>query len=150
MKRLSVIVLLLAFSFYWIACKKKSNPGPDPVIPMGMFANVNGAAWVGSGVSIFSTTGFGPEFLEFSSYDTSGKGIEFRIVNFKNRGTYNIPQANDSAFYGTDYGSFSSPVVATSGQISIQAVTDSTVGGVFHFSGPGITVTDGTFNVKYN
>lgn len=129
-------------------CKKSKNSTPDPVIPMGFTAKINGTTWVSGSVSYFSLVGT-PNYLEFDGSDSTGRSIMFKINNFKNRGTYNIPNANDSAFYSTDFGSFATSQIATSGKISIQAVTDSTVGGTFSFTAGGVTVSEGSFNVNY-
>ncbi len=135
---------LLAFA----ACKKSSTTTPDPVMARGMSAKINGVPWVAQWFSYESTIG-GTNDVIFSGYDSTGRSIEFRINNFKNRGTYNIPQKNDSAFYALDYNVFSSPEIATTGKVSIQALTDSTVGGTFSFSTANYIVTEGSFNVLY-
>ena len=139
-----IFVLLLISA----GCKKSKSSTPDPVIPKGFSAKINGTAWAAASISFFSLTGT-PNYLEFDGSDSTGRSIMFRIKNFTNRGTYNIPTANDSAFYSTDFGSFDTVQIATSGKISIQAVTDSTVGGTFSFTAGSIAVTEGSFNVNY-
>ena len=136
---------LLAFA----ACKKSSTPTPDPVIARGMSAKINGVPWVAQWFSYESNVGGGMNSVTFSGYDSTGRSIEFVVNNFKNRGTYNIPQKNDSAYFAMDFNMFLSPEIGTTGKIAFQAVTDSTVGGTFSFTTSTFIVTEGSFNVLY-
>jgi hypothetical protein len=132
------------------ACHKtKTTSTPDPVFPAGMHAKINGEPWTGTYLSYVSDLGGSLANIDFSGYDSTGRTIDFRVNNFKTRGTYTIPQRNDSAFYTTDFNTFNSFVVATSGTISIQAVNDSMIGGTFSFTAGNISVTEGTFYVNY-
>jgi len=149
MRKVSIIILLLVISLGWFACKKSKNstPTPDPVIARGMTAKINGVPWTAD-LSTMSYFSFG-NYLEVYGYDTTGKTIELRITNFKTRGTFSVPQANDSIVYATDFAYFVDKVNATAGTIAIQAVTDTSVGGTFSFTATGVTVTEGTFNWNY-
>jgi len=132
----------------WLACKKSKNNGPDPVIPRGMSAKINGVQWTAD-LSTLSYMSFG-DYVVLTAYDTSGKTIEFRIDHFKNRGSYTVPQTNDSIFYSaTGYGLLSSGLAATAGNITIQAVNDTAVGGTFNFTADTVVVTDGSFYMNY-
>jgi hypothetical protein len=115
---------------------------------MGFTAKIDGTTWISGSVSYFSLVGT-TNYIEFDGSDPTGRSIMLKINNFKNRGTYNIPNANDSAFYTTNFGTFDTGKIATSGKIAIQAVTDSTVGGTFSFTAGGVTVSEGSFNVHY-
>jgi hypothetical protein len=146
MKKISITLLLLAMLCVWVACKKSKSSTPDPVIARGMHAKINGVAWAATYISYISAG----NYIDVSGYDSAtGKTVDLRIGNFKTRGTFNIPQANDSAFYASDYGVLLTPLVATSGTIAIQAVNDTAVGGSFSFTAGSITVTEGTFNSNY-
>ena len=143
---------MLVLSVVWVACKKSKSNTPDPVIARGVSAKINGVLWTTNVTSVTSITGIGSteNYVDITAYDTAGRTIDLRINNFKTRGTFHVPQANDSAFYSTDYGALISPSAATSGTIAIQIVNDTAVGGTFSFTVPGgITVTEGTFNVNF-
>jgi len=148
MKKITIVLLAGIVSFGWVSCKKKSSPAPDPVIPRGIFAKINGVAWAADPTTLSNIT-LG-NYVEITGYDSSGKTIDMRINNFKTRGTYTIPQANDSAFYATDFGALASPIAATTGTIVIQAETDTSVGGTFSFTAGSTVITSGTFNVNTN
>jgi len=143
-----VLMLLIAGST-WVACKKsKNNPTPDPVIARGMTAKINGVTWTAD-PNTMSYISF-DNYYDITGYDSAtGKTIDIRINNFKNRGTFHVPQANDSIYYDTDFGFLAAPVAATTGSIAIQAVNDTAVGGTFSFSAGSINVTEGTFYWKY-
>ena len=140
------IFILLCVS---AGCKKSKTATTDPIIPMGITAKINGANWAAQYISHISTTG-SANYIELSGYDSTGRSVMLRVNNFKNRGTYNIPNANDSAFYSTDYNTFATFLTATTGQVVIQSVTDSTVGGIFSYTAGSVTVTEGIFNVRYD
>ena len=148
MKKITIVLFVLIGCMGWVACKKtKNSTTPDPVITRGMSAKINGVLWTAD-TNTMSYFSFG-NYLEITGYDTSGRTIDLRINAFKNRGTFIVPQANDSIFYATDYGVLATPSVASSGSISVQAVNDTAVGGTFSFTAGGITVTEGTFNWNY-
>lgn len=122
---------------------------PDPIIPAGMHAKINGVAWTANYVSHISILG-GMHYIEVSGYDTSGKSIKLVINNFKSRSTYVVPSSKDSAFMALDYNVFADKQGARDGKITIQAINDSMVGGAFHFVTDSFDVTEGTFYVNYN
>jgi len=150
MKKISVLIAAFICCILWLSCKKSKSSTPDPVIPAGIFATINGVKFTASQTSTSSITGGSLNSIEITGYDSTGKTIDLRINNFMTRGTYNIPQVNDSAFYSTDYGALVSPIAATSGTISIEAVNDTAVGGTFSYNAAGTIVTSGTFYVNYN
>jgi hypothetical protein len=150
MRKIAPIVVLSMLVAGWSACRKKSNTTPDPVISRGMSAKINGIPWVASSVSYSSFTGVGSNYIEFYGYDSTGKTVELRLNNFRSRGTFHIPQPNDSAFYSIDYGFMANPLIAASGIVSIQSLTDTSVGGTFSFMSDTIAVSEGSFNVNYN
>ena len=136
---------LLAFA----ACKKSTTSTPDPVIAAGMSAKINGVPWVAQWFSRETDMGGGENNFIFSGYDSTGKSIKFKVKNFKNRGNFNIPQANDSAYFALDYNTFMSPEIGTTGKIAIQAVNDTAVGGTFNFSTSNYIITEGSFYINY-
>jgi len=151
MRKTTILLLAGICSIGYIACKKSKNTTtPDPVLPAGIFAKINGVPWTGQQMSISSISGTGTgDFVEITGYDSTGKTIDLRILNFMKKGTFSVPQANDSIFYSIDYGALSTPQVAKSGSISIEIVNDTAVGGTFSFTTDSVTVTEGTFKGNY-
>lgn len=148
MKKTAIVGMMIVMGSAWVACKKSKNSSPDPVIARGMSATINGTAWTAT-LNYMSNISFG-NYVEITGFDSAtGKTIDLRINNFKTRGTYTVPQANDSIFYSTDFGALATPTAATAGTITIQAVNDTAVGGTFSFTAGSNTVTNGTFYWNY-
>jgi len=152
MKYLSIPLFILFICTFTQACKKSSGSSTsvNPVIPRGFYGQVNGNIWTGNTISYNSIIGNGTNNLVLYAYnDTTGISVELLLNNFKTKGTFGIPSKNDSAFYSTDYGTFNVFNTATTGQVAIQLLTDSSVGGTFYFVAGTNTITSGTFNVNF-
>lgn len=153
MKKLTIAVTLLMCSVAFVECKKSSSTSPDVFQTAGMHAKINNVAWAAEYINHSSVTGGGHYSLEFDGKDSAtNESIHIVLPDFTGKGVRNITATSaDQAYYTLDT-SFVVPAVkvyATTGQVNITAINDSTASGTFNFTASDKTITDGTFNISF-
>lgn len=151
MKYLTNTLLALISASLWLACTKSKSSGPDPVYPLGIYAKINGVAWKAAYVNSVIGSGSGGYSMELDGPDSlNAERLMIEIPSFGGRGTANITLAGpNKAYYSLDTNFVPAPVYATSGQIKVTSLDDSTMGGTFNFVAGSKTITDGTFYVHF-
>jgi hypothetical protein len=151
MKKLSIVLLMLAGSMAWVSCKKSKNTTVDPVYTAGIHAKVNGVNYTAQYVNKISATGAGHYSIQFDGPDSTTHIIlSIELPDFTGRGVRNLTATSaDKAYYEIDRVAVPIPIYATSGQVNITALNDTAVGGTFYFTAGSNTITDGTFNVSF-
>jgi hypothetical protein len=152
MKKITILLVICILAV--AACKKSDNTTtPDPVYPAGMHAKINGNTWTPEYVNKVTSSGGGHYSIQIDGTDSAThETISILLPDFSGRGVHNLSATSyDKAYYSLDTGSFTAPVQvnATSGQINVTSINDTSVGGTFYFTAGSKTITEGTFNVSF-
>ncbi len=152
MKKIAIAVIATTLALGWTSCKKKSPAPPaDVFYPAGIHAKINGVAWTAQYVNMTSLTSNGNYNVEFDGPDSAtNETISITLPNFSGKGVHNLTTTSvDKAYYSLDTNFSSVPVWATTGQVTITAITDTSMDGTFYFTAGSKTITEGTFNVNF-
>lgn len=154
MKNLTGALLLAVCALTVTSCGKKKNEVniPDKTYPVGMHAKINGVSWTAEYVNHSSVTGSGHYYLQFDGVDSAtDERLSIEIADFTGKSIHNFTSGGDNiAYYSLDTNYVHVPVNASSGQVTITYLNDSTASGTFNFVAGSKTVTDGTFYVVFN